>query len=119
MRVGPKPTNMIRVIIRNNQEEYTAQRPTYSTGPMGQTQESEAPVTYDMWIHTPMVMNLQNEYGERLDGDLLALALPSADVQTNDVITHGTNDYEVQEVVQLPNDQNVDYKVVSLDKRIN
>lgn len=111
----------LRTVVRKRTTAYTITRPDEgATGRFGETDETTSTVSnVDMWLFQPTEVNADTEYGDRLEGDLQGLALPSADVQVHDRVPHGSDEYEVQRVMHLPDNDNKQLKMFSLERRTN
>lgn len=85
-------------------------RPTVSTGPLDERTETVNAHTEHVYPHDPSESIANEEGGERVVGDLAALAVAdgTVDVQVNDRITYGGVEYEVDTVVGYPEDDDAD-----------
>ena len=119
MGFGPKPTSMLRNVIKQNHEEKTFERPTFSKSSVGETTSTTDEVIRTVWTFRPSQTNVQNDFGERLDGDMGGLCLNTEDIRVNDRVTVGSRTYEVNAINKLPNGDNVKYKFFSLIRRTN
>lgn len=112
----------LRTVVRRRSSSYDLQRPDETMdGRFGE--HDDATVTtvsgVDVWLFEPEEVNLDTEHGDRLQGDLNGLSLPSADVQVHDRVTHGGDVYEVDDIAHLPDNDNQQLKAFSLTKRVN
>lgn len=111
----------MRTIVRQRSALYDLTRP--SQGQSGRFGESEADTTtvsdVSLWLFEPNEVNDDTEYGDRLDGDLQGLSLPSADVAVHDRLDHGGDSYEVERIMHLPDNDDQQLKLFSLQKRTN
>lgn len=74
--------------------------------------------TADLWLFAPGEQNVETEGGERLQGDLLGMALNGEDLQANDEVTHGADNYRVEDIVHLPHEDDKQIMKFSL-MRVN
>lgn len=115
----------ISSIIRARSETVTLTRPTRSKGSLDQTTENTATHDEDMWVFDPAKSVQEVAGGERIQGDLGALALDGVDIQKDDRITYGGHEYEVDTVTGMPSDvaadgsthQSTSYFTISLIRR--
>lgn len=109
----------ITKIISARSDAKTVKRPTESIGSLGETKETTGEHTEHLWLFSPDENRVQSVAGERLTGDLAALAVAdgSTDVKPDDRITHGGVEYEVDTVVGQPNDEDTNYWTISLIRR--
>jgi len=116
-----KAHQALRTVVRRRSSERTFRRPTQgSTGRFGDNDGSTTPVQgVDTWLFEPTEVNLDTEFGDRLQGDLQGLALPSADVEVQDRVSHGPDEYEVQQIYHLPDNDRKELKLIELQKRTN
>lgn len=84
-------------------------RPTYTTNNIGERVSTTANVDVDIWLFDPNERNIQNDFGERLDGDLGGLCLPDESVQVNDSVATGGHEYVVDSIIPLPNENDTKY----------
>lgn len=119
MGFGPKPTGMIRSVIKQNHEVMTFQRPSFGKSSVGETTDTTQPVELTVWVFRPSNTLVQNDFGERLDGDMGGLCIASEDIKVNDRVEVGGRKYEVNAVNNLPNADNTTYKFFSLVRRTN
>lgn len=112
----------LRQVVRQRSQPYDIERPTQdATARFGESEDVSTTTIsgVDMWVYDPQEVNLDTEFGDRLGGDLQALALPSADVQVHDRITHGIDAYEVERVMHLPDNDRQKLKKFALNRRTN
>lgn len=97
-------------VISARTRTVTVRRVTESTGSLDQKNTTEATHSEDIWLFEPRESVAQEITGERLTGGLggLAIADGSVDVQSDDRITHGGVDYEVDTIVGHPEDDDAD-----------
>lgn len=111
----------MRTIVRRRSSLYDITRP--DQGQSGRFGESTATTTtvsdVSMWLFEPNEVNIDTDYGDRLGGDLQGLALPAADIQVHDRVSHGGDTYEVERVMHLPDNDDQQLKMFSLQKRTN
>ena len=119
MGFGPKPTGMIRSVIKQNHVSKTFQRPTFGKSSVGETTDTTQDVQLTVYLFREMESNVQNDFGERLDSDMSGLCLASEDIRVNDRVTHNGEKYEVVSINPLPSEGNIKYKFFSLIRRIN
>lgn len=111
----------LRTVVRHRSSLYDITRVNQNqTGRFGESSETTTTVLdVSMWVYEPNEVNVDTEYGDRLGGDLQALSLPNADVEVHDRITHGADEYEVERIMHLPDNDNKQLKLFSLQKRTN
>lgn len=111
----------MRTVVRRRTSDYDLTRPTQSSGGrFGEHSESTTTVTdVSLWLFEPSEVNIDTEFGDRLGGDLQGLALPSADIQVHDRVTHGPDTYEVERIAHMPDNDDKVLKRIALDKRTN
>lgn len=111
----------MRGIVRRRAVDYDVVRPSITSGGrFGENSESTQTISnVSLWVYAPDEINVDTEYGERLGGDLQLLAQPSADIEVQDRITHGTDTYEVEEIHHIPDDADTVLKMASLQRRTN
>ncbi|UBF23167.1 SPP1 gp16-like head completion protein [Haloarcula tailed virus 2] len=119
MGFGPKPTGMIRSVIKQNHVSRTFQRPNFTKSSVGETSDTTTDVSLTVYLFREMENNVQNDFGERLDADMGGLCLASEDIRVNDRVTIGADSYEVASINHLPREGNVKYKFFSLVRRTN
>lgn len=97
----------------------TITRPNEQKGSLDQTEEFTSTHQEDLWVFAPNEQRIQSLAGERLTGDLAALAIAdgTVDVQPDDRLTHGGVEYEVDSVEGRPDDAETDYWTISLIRR--
>lgn len=107
-------------VVRVRSSTYTVYRPTDGTSRFGESDTSlDSGRDVSMWLFEPEEINQDTEFGDRLGGDLQGLALPSADVQVHDELTHGAEDYEVERIMHHPDNDNKVLKAFALQKKVN
>jgi len=101
---------MITRIIRSRSRTVTFNRPTVSQTALDDTTETLEEHTESVWLFEPQESVSDEITGERINGSLggLVVAADTVDVQTNDRITYGGVEYEVDTVVGHPNDAAAD-----------
>lgn len=111
----------LRQVIRQKAQTYDLTRPTdESKGRFGESDETTTTVTgISLYLFQPNEVNVEEIGGERLEGDLFGLSIPSADVEYNDRLTHGIEDYEVTDVIHYPSEEDQQIKLFSLEKITN
>lgn len=111
----------MRTIVRQRSTLYDITRPSQGqTGRFGESDETTTTITdVSLWLFEPNEVNIDTEHGDRLGGDLQALALPAADVAVHDRLDHGGDSYEVERIMHLPDNDNQQLKMFSLQKRTN
>lgn len=112
-----RPLGHITKIIGLRSATKTISRVTETVGSLDQTETSTADHTEDVWLFEPFEAPSEVVAGERVNGDLMGLAMDDADIERDDRITHGTAEYEVDTVVGRPNDDNTSYLVITLVRR--
>lgn len=93
-------------IIRARSRTVTVERPTTTTGALDQETETTEEHIVDCWLYQPTEQTANEIAGERVNGDLGALAVAdgTVDLQRDDRIVHGGVEYEVDAVVGHPHD---------------
>lgn len=114
-----KPHNMLRLVIKQHLTAYTVERVDVSPDSMGGVSETSTTHTARLWVYSPDEFQLNIDIGERFDGDIQALTLPSEDIQENDRIQYGTDSYEVQGILNRPTEENKQITVLDLSRRTN
>lgn len=112
----------LKRVVRMRSSTYDLTRPSVDSGGgrFGESTETETTVaSVSMWLHEPNEIEQDTEYGDRLGGDLQGLAHPSADIQTDDRLTHGGDEYEVSRIMHLPDNERKVLKQFSLERRTN
>lgn len=111
----------MRQIIRIRSQTYTVTRPGAegSKSAMGEEITDTSTVDVDALLYSPREDEQPTDFGNRVTGDLNGLALPSADVQVEDVYAHGSDDYVVTDVTHVPSDENKTLKQFALDMKVN
>lgn len=111
----------MRTVVRRRSALYDVTRPTQGqSGRFGESAESTTTVTdVSLWLFEPNEVNVDTDYGDRLGGDLQGLSLPGANVEVHDRISHGGDAYEVERIMHLPDNDNQQLKMFSLQKRTN
>lgn len=107
MRIGDSRANeVIRQIVRQKSSDYDLTRKSDSNnGRFGEHDEAETTINnVSLYLFNPGESALDTQYGDRLDGDLDGLALPSADVQDGDELTYDGTLYEVDGKPELVKD---------------
>jgi hypothetical protein len=110
---------LLRQVVREHLVEHSVVRTTHAAGRFGEDEETESTITVEAWLHQPTEINVDTPYGDRLGGDLEALALPSADVEVGDEYPHGGETYEVQRIQHLPDNDDKKLKRFSLTRKTN
>lgn len=108
---------MVQSILRGKVEEFTIERPTETTGARGGT-ETTATHKESLWVGSPMEIEMDTEYGDRLTGSLVGLAFPDADIQERDRLTYQSVPYEVAETV-ITDDSGDVVMNINLVRRVN
>lgn len=111
----------LRMVLRKRMSTYTVERITgeSSQSAMGEAVQNTTTVSIDAYLYFPEEENLPIDFGERLEGSLQGLALPSADVQVNDVFTHGSEQFQVEDVSSTPSSDDVTLQRFTLTKMTN
>lgn len=112
----------LKRVVRMRSSTYDLARPTIDSGGgrFGESSESTTTVAgVSMWLHDPEEIDQDTEYGDRLGGDLQGLAHPSADIQVDDRLTHGGDEYEVSRIMHLPDNDRQVLKKFALQRRTN
>lgn len=93
-------------IIRSRSRSITVSRPTTTKNALDGTSETLTEHTESVWLFEPREQVATEMTGERIDGSLggLVVAGRAVDIQTNDRITYGGVEYEVDTVVGHPQD---------------
>lgn len=122
MRFGfSRAHGALRQLIRQKSDLYDLTRDTGDgKGRFGESDANTTTVTdVSLYLHAPNEVNIDGIGGERIDGDLAALALPSADVEVDDRLTHGSETYEVEDIIDQPNENDPQYRLCSLTRVTN
>lgn len=110
----------LSTVVRMRSMTYTFERPTEAVGRFGESDSSSTTdVDAEAWLFSPDEINADTEYGDRLGGDLQGLSMPSADIEVHDTVTHGGEEYEVQRIIHLPDDETQTLKMFSLQRVTN
>jgi hypothetical protein len=110
------------MVVRKRVSEYDVTRSKLSQeARFGGSSESETRVIegVKLWLHQPNEVNIDTEYGDRLGGDLQGLALPDADIDVHDRVTYLGEEYEVDRVFMIPNEDSPVVKQFSLQRKVN
>lgn len=108
----------IRRVIRLRSNTYTVTRQTGTEDVgMGETRPTTSTLDVDAYLYLPTETPIETEFGDRLDGDLNGVALPSADVEARDVYTHGGTDFVVTDVMYRPSNSDQQYQLFALEER--
>lgn len=109
----------ITAIIRSRTKSTTVTRVTETTGALDQAEETKSEHSESLWLFEPEEARSRVPEGERIDGDLGALAIAdgTVDIQNGDRLTHGGVEYEVDTVVGRPDDGSTDYWAINLVRR--
>lgn len=121
------PHDSFRTIVRTRSTTYEVTRPDGDAGGgrFGESTETTTTHDEDCYLFSPEERVIDTEFGDRLDADLQGLALPSANIEHDDRVKHGTDEngkdvkYEVGGIQHLPSDQDAQIKVFSLTKVTN
>lgn len=122
MRIGTSRAHgSLRTVVRLKSVPYDVERPSdRDKDRFGESGATTTTVTgIQMYLFEPQAVVLDTDFGDRLDGDLRGLALPSEDIQHQDRVTHQGDTYEISEPLHLPDNGNPVLKVFSLDKVTN
>lgn len=123
MRIGAsRGRKALRMVVRKRVSEYDVTRSKLSQeARFGGSSESETRVItgVKLWLHQPNEVNIDTEYGDRLGGDLQGLALPDADIDVHDRVTYLGEEYEVDRVFMIPNEDSPVVKQFSLQRKVN
>lgn len=119
-----KALSTIRMVVRKRLSPYDVSRSTQGqTGRFGESGATSTTTISDvpMWLFDPNEVNIDTEYGDRLGGDLQGLAIPqplsnAADIQVHDRVDHGGETYEVERIIHLPDNDDKQLKMFSLQK---
>lgn len=109
----------LRQVVRQHAEPHTVTRGDDTIGDMGEEQETTATHTANAWLFAPRNNPLGTDYGDRLQGELNGLALPSEDWQHADEIEHGGETYRVDEPFHVPNEADQQLQVFALERKTN
>lgn len=107
-------------IVSDRAETFTVTRPTESKGDMGAYEETTVTHDEDIYVYSPRHVSEQVARGEQQTGSLRALADPTADVQKDDRITHGSVAYEVlADPEGIPDDSSPEVLQFDLTRVVN
>lgn len=110
----------LRTVIRQRSVTKTITRISSGHDRFGEHAASDSTThEVDAWIYRPSEVNIELEYGDRLDGDLQGLALDDADLQHDDRLDHGDDSYEIKEIQKLPDEDRAEITIFSLVRRSN
>lgn len=107
MRFGfSRGNEALRQIVSQKTEPYDLTRRTDdNNGRFGEDNASETTISgVQLYLHNETESSIDTQYGDRLSGDLSGLALPSADVQHDDELTHNGETYVVAQKPELVKD---------------
>lgn len=106
------------VSVRSSQYEF--HRPSEGLSRFGESTESLSnTVSASVWLFEPDEIPISSEYGDRVGGDLQGLASPTEDIERHDHVVHGTDTYEVQRIIHLPDEETKYVKLFSLTRVTN
>lgn len=96
----------LRQIVRQKTVPYDLTRKSDdNNGRFGEENAAETTVTdVPLYLHNETESSIDTQYGDRLEGDLSGLALPNADVQHDDELTHNGERYVVAQKPELVKD---------------
>lgn len=111
----------MRMVVRTRGEPYDLTRVEHSSdGRFGENSRDESTINgVTLFLFRPTEVNVDTEHGDRLEGDLQGLALPSADVKVDDEVDHGGETYVVTEIRHIPSNEDRVLKLFSLDRVVN
>lgn len=110
----------IATVVRVRSRTYTFVRGDTQTARFGESTEgSTTDIAADAWLFEPEELPVDSEYGDRVGGDLQGLAMPDADIERHDEVTHGTDTYEVSRIIHLPDEDTQHLKLFSLQRITN
>jgi hypothetical protein len=95
-------------VIRARSRPVTVTRPTVSQGSLDEQTETLSDHQEDLWLFDPRKRDDDQIAGERIEGNLGALAVGRVDIEPGDRVTHGGVEYEVDTVVGHPDDADAD-----------
>lgn len=117
MNVGRLPSADFGAIIRAQSDSYTITRVTgMTTDASGYVTETTSTHNEDIYLFDPSAISVQSELGERMEGDLMGRALPSADLQEDDRLNHGGVKYEIVRLDPLPSASQEAFKSITLER---
>jgi len=92
--------------VRHRAIPIEIRRATTTTGSLDEQQETVSTRTEGVWLFNPRENEAPSRVGDRIDGQLggLVVADGGVDIETGDELTHGSGDYEIREIIGLPND---------------
>lgn len=111
----------LRRVVSTRIVTYQITRPDEaSVGRFGESIDtSTATHSADLWLFEPNEINIDTEYGDRLGGDMQGLAMPSANMEVHDRLTHGAETYSVNRLMHIPDNDNQVLKMFSLERQTN
>lgn len=113
----------LRMVVRQRQSQYEVTRPgpPSAKSAMGEElpDQNTTAHTENLWLFMPRDSPVDTQYGDRLEGSLQGLAMPSADIERSDVVTFQGIDYEVEDAIPLPDENNPVLLLFGLEKRVN
>lgn len=93
--LGRLPIDAIQRVVGAHLDTYTVTRVTETVNDLGEIVTTETEFNRSLWCYTPSQWTQQYYGGERTSGDLMALTLPTEDIQLDDRLTHAGIEYEV------------------------
>lgn len=120
MRFGfSRADEMIRQVVRQKSSLYDLTRPSdEANARFGESDPSTTTVSdVSLYLFDPGESAIDTQFGDRLTGDLNGLALPSADIEDGDELTHDGTVYEVAEKPEMVKDGLI--KAIVLNKKVN
>jgi len=110
---------MMTRIIGSRTNAVTFERPTTTTNALDETVETTSEYTENVWLFQPEESVSDEITGERINGSLggLVIEADTVDIQSNDRITYGGVEYEVDTVVGYPQRDDATFLVVDFVRR--
>jgi len=110
---------MMTRIIGSRTNTVTFERPTTTTNALDETVETTSEYTENVWLFQPEESVSDEITGERINGSLggLVIEADTVDIQSNDRITYGGVEYEVDTVVGYPQRDDATFLVVDFVRR--
>ena len=118
MKRGKIPDAPMRMVIRNRLEYYTVYRRASGKDSLGQSNDQYTE-SHDerLFVYRPNNSTTQTDFGERVEGDLNGIGLPSANIGKDDRIEYNGERYEVDSSPEKRGNESMnDFITFSLSK---
>lgn len=104
--VGHKARRMLPKRVRSRQSTKTVRKPSQSVSDTGEVDTTYTTVERDVALFSPSHSIVETDFGEAERGSLVGMMLPGTDIDTDYRLNHGGNEYEVETVTGIPDDDN-------------